>query len=255
MYRDMRKLLVGLALAAVAGYVVWTKFQPPPARLKAALAEAKKDNKLVLLDFTGSDWCGWCMKLEESLGKPEFIEYASKNLVTLVVDFPMHRELPADLKNANRALKSKFGVSGFPTLVALSPDGKVVWKQTGFVEGGPFGLIAPLNRSRMALGMPAAEALAPSTKIAVAPKPAPEKPAAPASSPVAATTPTPVTHQLPADAPKLQGIFYSRSNPTVILGGRQCGEGDSVGGMRVIKILRNSVKVEWEGRTEELTMN
>src|SRR5271156_2760872 len=120
----MSKAALGLALALVAGYVVWTKVQPQPARLTEALNEAKKENKLVLLDFTGSDWCGWCMKLEqESLGKPEFINYAAKYLVTLVVDFPMHRELPADLKAANKALKSKYGVQGFPTLVALSPDG------------------------------------------------------------------------------------------------------------------------------------
>src|SRR5580658_6729250 len=136
----MRKVMLGLAVAGVAGWLAWTKFQPPPARLAAALDEAKKENKLVLLDFTGSDWCGWCMKLEEeSLGKPEFINYAAKYLVTLVVDFPMHHELAGDLKSANKALKSKFGVGGFPTLVALSPDRKVVWKQTGYVGGGPFG--------------------------------------------------------------------------------------------------------------------
>lgn len=243
--------MFGLAAAGVAGWFLWTKFQPPPPRLAAALEEAKKENKLVLLDFTGSDWCGWCMKMEEeSLGKPEFINYAAKYLVTLVVDFPMHRELPGDLKSANKVLKSKYGVEGFPTLVALSPDGKVVWKQTGYIGGGPFGVIAPLNRSRMALGFPAAELGPASTSVATATKPAPEKSAA-STSPTAAAPPAP--HGLPADAPKLQGIIYSQSKPSIILGGMQYAEGDSVRGMRIVKILKDKVTVEWEGRMEELT--
>jgi thiol-disulfide isomerase/thioredoxin len=250
----MRKVMFGLAMAGVVGWLAWTKFQPLPPRLTTALDEAKNENKLVLLDFTGSDWCGWCIKLrEDALGKPEFINYASKYLVTLVVDFPMHREMPGELKRANKALKDKYDVEGFPTLVALSPDGKVVWKQTGYISGGPFAVIAPLNRSRMALGMPAAE-LAPISNLAAAPvKPAPEKPAQSPPPPMAAAPPTP-PHGLPADAPKLQGILYSPTKPAVILGGWQCAEGESVGGMRVIKIQKNKVTVEWEGRMEELTM-
>jgi thiol-disulfide isomerase/thioredoxin len=251
----MKKVVMGLALAAVGGYVAWTHLQPPPERLAAALETAKKEQKLVLLDFTGSDWCGWCIKLEEeALGKPEFIDYAAKYLVTVVVDFPMRRELPADLKAANQALKSRFDVSGFPTLVALSPDGKVVWKQVGFIGGGPFGVIAPLNRSRMALGLPEPAGSAASTLAATPAKPAPAKLPGSASPPTAAAHSS-VAHGLPANAPKLQGVFYSRSNPSIILGGKQCGEGDSVEGMRVVKILRNSVLVEWQGRTEELSMH
>ena len=251
----MRKVMFGLAVAGVAGWFLWTKFQPPPPRLTTALEEAKKENKLVLLDFTGSDWCGWCIKLhEEALGKPEFINYASKYLVTLVVDFPAHRTMPGELKRANKALKDKYDVSGFPTLVALSPDGKVVWKQTGYMSGGPFAVIAPLNRSRMALGMPAAE-LAPISTLAATPvKPAPEKSTLASATATTRAAGPPVPHGLPVDAPKLQGIIYSQPKPSVILGGWQCAEGESVRGMRVVKILKDKVTVEWEGHMEELTM-
>lgn len=254
MYKGMRKILIGLAVAAVAGHLAWTKLQPKPDRLKAALAEAKKENKLVLLDFTGSDWCEWCMKLDdEALGKPEFISYAANYLVTLVVDFPMHHELAPGLKKANKTLSSIYGVSGFPTLVALSPDGKVVWRHCGYLEGGPFGVIAPLNRTRLALGLPEPAGLPAATIAAAPPKSAPAKVAIP--EPPSAAAVAPAAHGLPATAPKLQGIFYSRSKPSVMLGGWQCNEGDSVGGMRVVKIMQDKVTVEWQGRTEELTMD
>src|ERR1700679_3797359 len=119
----MRKAAIVLAVVgvvALAGWKLWTKFQPAPANLQTALAKAKKENKLVLLDFTGSDWCSWCIRLdEEALGKPEFIDYAAKYLVTVVVDFPRTHELPAETKRANKILQSKYGAEGFPTLIAL----------------------------------------------------------------------------------------------------------------------------------------
>src|SRR5688500_597574 len=62
----------------------------------------KTENKLVLMDFTGSDWCGWCIKLkDEVFSKPEFSEYAKKNLVLLEVDFPNRKKLPESLKAQN----------------------------------------------------------------------------------------------------------------------------------------------------------
>jgi thioredoxin-related protein len=247
----MKRVVLALALVAMIGYVAWTKLQTQPARLTAALEQAKKEQKLVLLDFTGSDWCGWCQKLDaEVLGKPEFIDYAAKYLITVVVDFPMHHDLAPDLKKANNNLKGKFEVTGYPTLVALSPEGKVVWKQAGYVEGGAFSLIAPLNRTRMALGLPAPPESELTNTIAMVTDDGPEKPASSISLPGAAVAVS--TRPLPTNAPKLQGIFYSGTNSSVILGGWHCGEGDTVAGMRVLKIWRNKVLVEWQGRTHEL---
>jgi len=117
--------------------------------LPQAQARARNENKLVLLDFTGSDWCGWCQKLDEdTFSQPEFAEYARKNLVLVQLDYPRQKPQPDALKRANAALEEKYGVDGFPTLIAMKPDGTVVWKQDGYVKGGPPVLIAQLDAAR-----------------------------------------------------------------------------------------------------------
>jgi protein disulfide-isomerase len=98
-----------------------------------AKAKAEKEKKLVLLDFTGSDWCGWCIKLhEEVFSKPQFADYAQKNLVLVQVDYPRNKPQSDELKAANKALGEKYEIRGYPTLVVMKPDGKVVWKQVGY---------------------------------------------------------------------------------------------------------------------------
>jgi thioredoxin-related protein len=114
-----------------------------------AEAQAKTGNKLVLLDFTGSDWCGWCIKLDnDTFSKPEFADYAGKNLVLVQLDYPNKKPQSDDLKNANAALQKKYNIEGFPTLIALKPDGTVVWKQVGYLAGGPQALISKLDEAR-----------------------------------------------------------------------------------------------------------
>jgi thioredoxin-related protein len=115
-----------------------------------ATAQAKKENKLVLLDFTGSDWCGWCKKLDaETFSKSQFTSYASKNLVLVTVDFPAQKPQSAELKAANKALQEKYSVSGYPTLVVLKPDGTVVWNHVGYLAGGPEAMIAEIDKAKM----------------------------------------------------------------------------------------------------------
>ena len=117
--------------------------------LPEAKVKAKKEQKLVLLDFTGSDWCGWCKKLDaETFSKSEFAEYAKKNLVLVEVDFPAQKPQSDELKAANRALGQKYDVTGYPTLVLIKPDGKVVWKQVGYLQGGPSAMIAKLDEAK-----------------------------------------------------------------------------------------------------------
>ena len=126
-----------------AGEAVWLTSLPQ------AKTQAAKEKKLVMLDFTGSDWCGWCMKLkDEVFSKPKFADYAEKNLVLVEVDFPHSKSLPDSLKAANNALMDKYGVSGFPTLVVMKPDGTVVWKQAGYLAGGPEAMIAKLDGAK-----------------------------------------------------------------------------------------------------------
>jgi thioredoxin-related protein len=114
-----------------------------------AQALAKKENKLVLMNFTGSDWCPWCIKLDaDVLNKPEFIEYARKNLVLVEVDFPNSKPQPPELKKANQELQSTYKVSGYPTLVVIKPDGTIVWQQVGYLAGGPPAVIAELDKAK-----------------------------------------------------------------------------------------------------------
>jgi len=115
-----------------------------------AKVKAEKEKKLLLLDFTGSDWCGWCKKLDsETFSKSEFADYAKKNLVLVTVDFPTPKVPQSDeLKLANKDLAKKFEVSGYPTLVVMKPDGTVVWKQVGYLEGGPAALIAKIDEAK-----------------------------------------------------------------------------------------------------------
>ena len=81
-----------------------------------AQQEAKANNKLLLLDFTGSDWCGWCIKLnKEVFSKPEFKDYANKNLVLMEVDFPRGKSQGSDIKKQNEGLAQQYQIEGFPT--------------------------------------------------------------------------------------------------------------------------------------------
>ena len=111
-----------------------------------AAAQAKADNKLLLMDFTGSDWCVWCIKLnKEVFSQPEFKKYAAEHLVLLEVDFPQTKPQPPALAAQNEKLQSKYGIQGFPTVVVLNPAGKKVG-ELGYQEGGPKAFIAALEK-------------------------------------------------------------------------------------------------------------
>jgi protein disulfide-isomerase len=144
----MKKLFLAVAIGCV-----WLQTQAADLNwgtdVPKALAQAKADNKLVLLDFTGSDWCGWCIKLDkETFDKPEFADYAKKNLVLVQLDYPSKKPQSDDLKKANAALQKKYEIEGFPTLIALKPDGTVAWKQVGYLKGGPEAMIAKLDEAK-----------------------------------------------------------------------------------------------------------
>jgi|SRR5665213_2409853 len=144
----MKKILFGfmacwMAVQLTASADEWMTSLPD------AQAKAAKEKKLVLMDFTGSDWCMWCHKMhEEVFAKPEFLNYAKTNVVLVVVDFPARLEQSPNLKAANEALKDKYKVSGYPTLIALKPDGKVVWTQQGYLAGGTAAMIAKLDEAK-----------------------------------------------------------------------------------------------------------
>jgi thioredoxin-related protein len=101
--------------------------------LPKAMAQAKAEHKMVLMDFNGSDWCPPCKALRKNVfSSPEFVEFAKKNLVLVDVDFPHHKELGAEQKAANETLSKKYDVEGFPTVVILDANGKQLKKDVGY---------------------------------------------------------------------------------------------------------------------------
>ncbi|MGR3301824.1 MAG: thioredoxin family protein [Candidatus Scalindua sp.] len=112
---------------------------------KKALAAAKTSDKYIMLDFSGSDWCGWCIKLEkEVFSQDAFKDFAEKNLMCVVVDFPQKKKQTGELKQQNRDLATKYGILGYPTIIILSPDGEPVGK-TGYLQGGSKNYVQHLN--------------------------------------------------------------------------------------------------------------
>jgi protein disulfide-isomerase len=140
----MKKLAVALFAAAIlcgagAEDLKWL------TDLDKAKAQAKAEKKSIMLDFTGSDWCGWCIKLNnEVFSKPEFAKYAKDNLVLVEVDFPRGKKQTEEVKKANQALQEKYKIEGYPTIIVLNSDGEKIG-ETGYVEGGPKAFIAKLD--------------------------------------------------------------------------------------------------------------
>jgi thioredoxin-related protein len=113
-----------------------------------ALQMAKSQNKRVLLDFTGSDWCPPCIELKKQVfSRPNFRAYADKNLVLVEVDYPQRKKQSAELKKQNEKLGKQYGidVKGYPTVVLLDPAGKVIREFTGYDGETTAGLIAWLE--------------------------------------------------------------------------------------------------------------
>jgi protein disulfide-isomerase len=112
---------------------------------EAALAQARNEGKQVFLFFTGSDWCGWCKRLDrEILTTTEFKNYAAGKLVLVKLDFPRTVPVPDQLKEQNNRLATQHNIRGFPTIVVLDGSGKPLGR-LGYMEGGPAGFISKLQ--------------------------------------------------------------------------------------------------------------
>lgn len=141
----MKRLLIAVSLLAAligvnAAELKWSTDLPK------ALEKAKAEKKLVLVNFTGSDWCGWCIKLDrEVFSKDEFAAYAEKSIVPVKIDFPRRVDQPAELKKANRSLQEKYEIRSFPTLVVLDAEGKEIGR-LGYRPGGPKAFVEALEK-------------------------------------------------------------------------------------------------------------
>jgi protein disulfide-isomerase len=113
---------------------------------EASAKKAAVENKPMLLNFKGSDWCGWCIKLDkEVFSQPEFAAYAKKNLVLVKVDFPRSKSQSAAVKKQNEKLAAKFNIHGYPTIVVLNGQGVQIG-ELGYQKGGPKPWIAELEK-------------------------------------------------------------------------------------------------------------
>jgi thioredoxin-related protein len=114
----------------------------------AAKKKAREENKPLLLLFTGSDWCPYCIQWEkEAFSKTEFQEYAKKNLVLVLVDFPEKKKLPKAQLRANEGLQEKFKIEEYPTVVMLDSNAKKLGK-FNYTEGGPKALLGKIEDTR-----------------------------------------------------------------------------------------------------------
>ena len=111
-----------------------------------AFRQATTSRRPLLINFTGSDWCIWCHRVRDEIFiQKHFVDYASGNLVLLEVDSPRQKKLPAELEKQNDALKEKYAVDGYPTLLLLDADGKELGR-LGYMQGGPKTFVRELKR-------------------------------------------------------------------------------------------------------------
>jgi thioredoxin-related protein len=100
-----------------------------------AKIEASKNNKLILVNFSGSDWCSPCIQLRKNIFESEsFTAYASENLVLVNADFPRRNKnkLSPDQKKMNEDLAKKYDPDGkFPYTILMTADGKILKQWDG----------------------------------------------------------------------------------------------------------------------------
>jgi len=113
--------------------------------LDRGIEAAKGEGKKILLFFTGSDWCGWCQKLNsEVFLQKEFARFADYHVVLVRIDFPKWKYQSDEVKNYNRNLAEIFDVNGYPTVFLLNKSGKILGR-TGYRDGGPEAYIKHLK--------------------------------------------------------------------------------------------------------------
>ncbi len=142
--RRLGLLAAGLGLLlggcrAVGSEPAWT------TDLDAARERAAAENRAILVNFSGSDWCGWCIRLDREVFRQEaFQTFAAESLVLVLIDFPRGIPLPEDLAERNQDLARRYGVQGFPTILLMRADGTVV-ARTGYRRGGAAAYVRHLD--------------------------------------------------------------------------------------------------------------
>jgi len=140
----MKKMMIALflvmgAMTMQAQDLVWHN------DVKKATEISKKTKKPMLLFFTGSDWCGWCMRLQKEVFKtPEFTKWAKDNVVLVELDFPRRSPQQPEIQQQNQQLAQTFQIGGYPTVwfvnATVNKEKQINFEKlgsTGYVAGGP----------------------------------------------------------------------------------------------------------------------
>ena len=140
-------LMISAAASLQAAELTWqTDFAE-------ASKQAAQEHKYILLDFTGSDWCPWCIKMDkEVFDQSQFSAFAVKNLILVKVDFPRKTAQSPAEKSQNEELAKKYAIEGFPTYILLDSSGKEVRRQVGYLQGGATAFIDWLGLSAQTQG-------------------------------------------------------------------------------------------------------
>ena len=117
--------------------------------LDEGIKVAKAEKKAILVDFTGSDWCGWCIRLKKEVFDQKEFTAVTKDFVLVELDYPQKKKQSAEEKAKNKALAEKFSIEGFPTIILLDSNGEP-FAQTGYQDGGPVKYVAHLAELRKA---------------------------------------------------------------------------------------------------------
>ena len=148
----MRKTLITL-FVVVGSMTIQAQELAWETNLEKAAKVAIQTKKPLLLFFTGSDWCGWCIRLQkEVLKTPEFAVWAKENVVLVELDFPRRSPQLPDIQKQNMELQQVFEVRGYPTVWLPTPskkDGKINLDKlgsTGYVAGGPLKWLEAANQ-------------------------------------------------------------------------------------------------------------
>ncbi|MFT5049514.1 MAG: thiol-disulfide isomerase/thioredoxin [Chlamydiales bacterium] len=142
----MFQRLTALALVASISSISAQASETWYGDFDVASAAAKKAGKDLFVDFTGSDWCHWCIKLhEEVLGIDEFVAGAQKDYILVSLDFPRSEEALAKVPDIarNKELAKKYNIQGYPTVLLMDADG-TVFARTGYQAGGAEKYLAHL---------------------------------------------------------------------------------------------------------------
>ncbi len=123
---------------------------------EAAKKAAAAGGKYILLAFSGSDWCPWCVRMDKDVySVKSFVEGAGKKFELVMVDMPQDESILSPLAKAqNRKLLAKYGVRGFPCSVLVHPTGEEVTRFPGYQRGGPEAFLSQLTAAAEKAGKP-----------------------------------------------------------------------------------------------------